>query len=61
MKTPKDKILVFAVTFNDSQQGGLAAARKTGDHHKLVARDVHINLFEVVLAGTTDGNEFTIG
>ena len=33
---------------------GLARAGEPGDHHELVARDVEVDVLEVVLAGTAD-------
>ena len=37
-------------------QAALAAAGEAGDDHQLVARDDDVNIFEVMLAGTTNHN-----
>ncbi|MEI2689311.1 MAG: hypothetical protein V9H69_06185 [Anaerolineae bacterium] len=35
-------------------QAGLARTRQAGDHHQLVARDLKVDVFQVVFAGATN-------
>ncbi len=42
-------------------QRRLARARQAGDHHQLVARDVHIHGFQIMLTRTAYFDKFQIG
>ena len=41
-------------------EAGLSRAGKAGNHDKLIARNIHVEIFEVVLAGATDFDKIVV-
>ncbi len=57
----RERFHIAALTFGVEgveSQGGLAAARHTGQNDQLEARQAHIDVFEVVLLGAADEDFF---
>src|SRR5262249_15606348 len=50
--------LTFGIDRVESQRG-FAGARQPGDHDKLIARDLEIDVLEIVLAGASDDDAIT--